>query len=220
MGIDYSIRQLRAQLLVFWRNQYPFDQPLDGQDTLTWWEGLQHHPSADILAMLAIRIFSILVNSMADERTGSCMTLTDMIMIGQWYGTHIKKDKKTKERRRPTVKFREINKDILRSIQGLKPDSDEQVPDNVTDDSNDKGDDEGDRAGGTTADNSGVVDSADSEEVPVSVILVEDEIDLDSVFLRDLVSPEPASSPTAATEKQKVPEVLPAAKPGVVDWDW
>ncbi|TFK52816.1 hypothetical protein OE88DRAFT_1608814, partial [Heliocybe sulcata] len=194
----------RAQLLVFWRNQYPFDQPLDGQDTLTWWEGLQHHPSADILAMLAIRIFSILVNSMADERTGSRMTwlnsplrgnqqvrsLTDMIMIGQWYGTHIK-DKKTKERRRPTVKFREINKDILRSIQGLKPDSDEQVPDNVTDDSNDEGDDEGDRAGGTTADNSGVVDSADSEEVPVSVILVEDEIDLDSVFLRDLVSPEP-----------------------------
>jgi hypothetical protein len=52
--------------------------------------------------MLAIKIFSILVNSMPDERTGSKITwfnsplranqdvsmLVNMIQVGQWYGVH------------------------------------------------------------------------------------------------------------------------------------
>jgi hypothetical protein len=52
--------------------------------------------------MLAIKLFSILVNSMPDERTNSTLTwfnsplrgrqsaqtLVDMIQVGQWYGKH------------------------------------------------------------------------------------------------------------------------------------
>jgi len=52
--------------------------------------------------MFASRIFSILINSMPDERTNSTITwfnspyrgnqlagnLVDMIQVGQWYGVH------------------------------------------------------------------------------------------------------------------------------------
>ena len=52
--------------------------------------------------VLAIRIFSILVNSMPDERTNSTITwfnsptrgnqvtrtIVDMLKVGQWYGKH------------------------------------------------------------------------------------------------------------------------------------
>lgn len=52
--------------------------------------------------MLAIKIYSALVNSMPDERTGSNITwfnsplrgnqhvstLVNMIQVGQWYGVH------------------------------------------------------------------------------------------------------------------------------------
>jgi hypothetical protein len=53
--------------------------------------------------MLATKIYSVLVNSMADEQTGSkftwfnsalrgsqnVQTLTNMIQVGQWYGIHM-----------------------------------------------------------------------------------------------------------------------------------
>jgi hypothetical protein len=56
----------------------------------------------DTHQILAIRIFSILVNSMPDERTNSTITwfnspirgnqmtrtIVDMIQVGQWYGKH------------------------------------------------------------------------------------------------------------------------------------
>ena len=85
-----------------------------------WWETLEHHPRARVLAvsasafdefdaygncgqqMLAIKIYSTLVNSMPDDRTGSRITwlnsplrgnqdvstLVNMIQVGQWYGVH------------------------------------------------------------------------------------------------------------------------------------
>jgi hypothetical protein len=53
--------------------------------------------------ILAVKIFSILVNSMPDERTNSTITwlnspirgnqttqtVVDMIQVGQWYGKHL-----------------------------------------------------------------------------------------------------------------------------------
>ena len=57
--------------------------------------------------MLAIKVFSVLVNSMPDERTGSKITwfnsplcanqdvstLVNMIQVGQWYGVHKVREK-------------------------------------------------------------------------------------------------------------------------------
>ncbi|KAG0700235.1 ribonuclease H-like domain-containing protein, partial [Suillus ampliporus] len=113
---------LRHQLEAFWRNEWPFNEPVKDGNPLGWWEALRHHSQAQVLAvrtyqlccycgvihqsrvlqLLAIQIFSVLVNSMPDERTNSTITwfnsplrgsqdartLLDMIQIGQWYGKH------------------------------------------------------------------------------------------------------------------------------------
>lgn len=63
-----------SQLQVFWGGKYPFDAPAADGDPLKWWRALETHPHAKILAMLAVKIFSICVNSMADERTNSTIT--------------------------------------------------------------------------------------------------------------------------------------------------
>ena len=59
--------------------------------------------AAGTATTLAVKIYSVVVNSMADERTGSKFTwfnsalrgnqnvetLTNMIQVGQYYGTHM-----------------------------------------------------------------------------------------------------------------------------------
>jgi hypothetical protein len=112
---------LRHQLEAFWRNELPFKEPVKDRDPLGWWEALQKHPHAQVLAVhcpqslicqytllnhdfqhLSIQMFSVLVNSMPDERTNSTITwfnsplrgsqnaqtLVDMIQVGQWYRKH------------------------------------------------------------------------------------------------------------------------------------
>ena len=120
LGPNRVVSEFRQQLLAFARREWPFTDPISQGDTLTWWESLRQHPHARVLAvseylrfckyceiqrslqMLAIKIFSVLVNSMPDERTGSKITwfnsplranqdvstLVNMIQVGQWYGVH------------------------------------------------------------------------------------------------------------------------------------
>ena len=120
LGPNRVVSKFHQQLLAFARREWPFTDPISQGDTLTWWESLGQHPHARVLAvskhiqfckyheiqgssqMLAIKIFSVLVNSMPDERTGSKITwfnsplranqdistLVNMIQVGQWYGVH------------------------------------------------------------------------------------------------------------------------------------
>jgi hypothetical protein len=125
LGSNRVVSDFRQQLLAFSRQEWPFTDPITHGDVLTWWESLEQHPHARVLAMLAIKIFSVLVNSMPDERTGSKITwfnsplranqdvstLVNMIQIGQWYGVHKKGG--PKEKRRPVVKFRDMEKDLM-----------------------------------------------------------------------------------------------------------
>ena len=84
------IDEFRQQLLAYARKEYPFTDPVTHGDVLHWWETLEHHPRARVLAvrahafddydcdrcpqMLTVKIYSTLVNSMPDERTGSRIT--------------------------------------------------------------------------------------------------------------------------------------------------
>ncbi|KAI0311270.1 ribonuclease H-like domain-containing protein, partial [Amylostereum chailletii] len=94
-----TVEAFRGQLKAFWMGYYPFNEPVKNGNTLSWWKDLLNHPQADVLAMLAVKIFSALANSMPDERTGSkftrmnsalrgnqrAQTVIDMVQIGQWY---------------------------------------------------------------------------------------------------------------------------------------
>ncbi|CDO75074.1 hypothetical protein BN946_scf184703.g4 [Trametes cinnabarina] len=121
--------ELRDQLLAYARGEYPFKQRLDrsqsSQPVLKWWLDLKEHRHARTLAMLAIKIYSIAVNSMAEERTVSnftwfnsrlrsqqeVKTLVDMIQVRQWY--LFKDYPQVSPKTHPTVRWRDMDKTIF-----------------------------------------------------------------------------------------------------------
>ena len=42
---------LRHQLDAYWHNEWPFDQQVDDNNPLNWWESLQYHRHASVLAV-------------------------------------------------------------------------------------------------------------------------------------------------------------------------
>ncbi|ETW75486.1 hypothetical protein HETIRDRAFT_430831 [Heterobasidion irregulare TC 32-1] len=119
-------------------------KPIQDGDVLGWWQQFTNDPEADILAMLAERVFSILVNSMPDEWTGSRFTWfnsalrgrqhaqlpMDMTVIGQWYGTHATKDKVPEKC--PTVKFHDLEDDLKAAISRSSPEGIADMADTAT----------------------------------------------------------------------------------------
>ncbi|KAF9477045.1 hypothetical protein BDN70DRAFT_811256 [Pholiota conissans] len=71
------------------RHQYPYNQPIDHtRGVITWWQALEGSDLSKILPVLAIKIFSVRVNSMPEERTVSAFTwitppLRSRLSIGQ-----------------------------------------------------------------------------------------------------------------------------------------
>ncbi|KAF8348985.1 hypothetical protein F5887DRAFT_1071140 [Amanita rubescens] len=127
-------------------------KPIDGKgetgNVLTWWRDLSSHPLAQVLALLATKIFSTLVNSMPDKRTGSRLTwlnlpthssqkvemLINMIQVGQWYGSHIKEIPHKHIRCKPTVSFIDVNREF--AIQSRSSESASNIGDDHEGNSN------------------------------------------------------------------------------------
>ncbi|KAK7050670.1 hypothetical protein R3P38DRAFT_3174151 [Favolaschia claudopus] len=63
----------------YYTRQYPpFSTRSNGwTKAIQYWRSLEEHPESSILAFVAIKIFSVLANSMAEERTVSRFTRTD-----------------------------------------------------------------------------------------------------------------------------------------------
>ncbi|KAE9389124.1 hypothetical protein BT96DRAFT_1025171 [Gymnopus androsaceus JB14] len=191
------VNRFKTQLEDFWYGRRPFNEPLRDYTSLEWWRRLQRDSNASIIAVLAIKIFSILVNSMMDERTNSNLTwfnsalrgnqtvetLIDMIQIGQWYRKHNSQTKQ-QERKRPVVGFRFIQEERLEKVReaaeteanACEADSEEEEDDDGID-----------------------IDAPLPPRKPA--FEVDRDIDLGSPFLRDLLSTAPvpgAAAPTAA----------------------
>ncbi|KAF9034363.1 hypothetical protein BJ165DRAFT_1356524 [Panaeolus papilionaceus] len=67
--------RLRNQLKTYARRQYPFNQPLnlEHDGIVEWWTRLDGQTDTDVLP-LAIKIHTVRVNSMPEERTASTFT--------------------------------------------------------------------------------------------------------------------------------------------------
>ncbi|TFY51406.1 hypothetical protein EVJ58_g10585 [Rhodofomes roseus] len=70
------INRFQLQFRAYARNDYPYNSiPWeDSQSVLQWWTTLRSVRAADILATLAIKLYAVVPNSMADERTASAFT--------------------------------------------------------------------------------------------------------------------------------------------------
>ncbi|KAJ7195433.1 ribonuclease H-like domain-containing protein [Mycena pura] len=137
------VRECLAQLNAFWLGEAPFHTPVVDDDVMEWWENFEvgASPQSGVLAMLAVRIFGILVNSMPDERTNSNITwlnsplrgnqkaenLLHMETVGQWYTYHAE-GVKPPVRRRPTVAFRRLDPALVEKVklQGTGSDTDSE----------------------------------------------------------------------------------------------
>ncbi|KAF8593834.1 hypothetical protein BDV93DRAFT_460199, partial [Ceratobasidium sp. AG-I] len=76
-NVDSIITVFKTQLAAYARGVYPFvlpsTIPIDFSP-LKHWKKLAKHPDATFLGPLAVKIYSVVPNSMAEERTVSCFT--------------------------------------------------------------------------------------------------------------------------------------------------
>ncbi|EIN07903.1 hypothetical protein PUNSTDRAFT_135425 [Punctularia strigosozonata HHB-11173 SS5] len=205
MKIKDLVTSCKTQLDDFWHGRAPFNKPLHaGQTSLSWWTEFEHRNDTRILAVLAVKLFSILANSMPDERTGSkitwlnssirgkqkVQTLIDMIQVNQWYGDHLAEVKRP-ERKRPVVKFRDLSADMLNIAKGhqqARADQAASSDDDVTDDEDD--------GGAALRTSGGSVrtlqrDTDDPAGASPAGIVTDEDVDLRSGALRDMLSSKP-----------------------------
>ncbi|KAM6503262.1 hypothetical protein JOM56_000205 [Amanita muscaria] len=194
-------------------------------DPLAWWEKIAPIPSGDVLAILAIKIFSILVNSMPDERTNSTITwfnskqrgsqqsrtIVDMIQIGQWHGNH-KGINSKKLGKRPVVKFRALDKDALDALKYRCGEADPEVDSIELESESDEEEDE-------------EVEASIAPAVSVAAFEINPLIDIAAPALLDMISDKPIGRPhdekrKAATSAPKIAEVERNNSVESVDWQW
>ncbi|KAJ6583716.1 hypothetical protein B0H10DRAFT_1962062 [Mycena sp. CBHHK59/15] len=172
-----AVSAFEQQFDAFWRREWPFDSASTSRSTppLEYWHQLKSHKFSRVLGFLAVKIFSITINSMVDERTNSMLTwfnspyrgrqtattMESMVMVGQWYRSHEAGEdgiqhKKKKERKRPGVKFHDLDKTYLKSVQSRPhpmrtvDDSDSSDDESDLSDDNSDADDDEDEPGPRT----------------------------------------------------------------------
>ncbi|EMD37924.1 hypothetical protein CERSUDRAFT_73706 [Gelatoporia subvermispora B] len=123
--------RFQHQFRAFAAGHYPFSTPLrDDQTALKWWKELEHVPQAEILAALAIKLFSIMPNSMPEERTVSNFTWMNSALRNRQHlstivsHTQIRQFYRSKARVKtksiPTVRFCEMDS-LLRDMTMERP---------------------------------------------------------------------------------------------------
>ncbi|THH12441.1 hypothetical protein EW146_g7701 [Bondarzewia mesenterica] len=104
-----ALRRLKEQVRQYADGDIPYDRPLGDEETVwEWWTRLakRHGEKAQPLATFTTEIYSITVKSMAEERTMSLVT---------WLNDP-KRNRKAREivrKRRPVVKWRDMQKTIM-----------------------------------------------------------------------------------------------------------
>ncbi|KAJ7434270.1 ribonuclease H-like domain-containing protein [Mycena galericulata] len=66
--------QFKLQFLSYAQGSFPFNTPLGGMRPIDWWRALEGSPHGGIVASLALKFYSAVPHSMADERTVSVTT--------------------------------------------------------------------------------------------------------------------------------------------------
>ncbi|KAH7884294.1 hypothetical protein F5I97DRAFT_1929170 [Phlebopus sp. FC_14] len=222
-----------TELELYWCNEWPFTDPVKDNNIYAWWDALKLHPHAQVLAILAMKIFAILINSMLDECTGLTLTwlnsplcasqnaqmLVNMIQIGQWYKAQIDSHGASQKAPYcPAVKCHDINSDLLQLVSlgehklsdaEHQPHSDAVTSFIPVESESEDGSDDEDKLTKMTS-----IVARLQEEVD---LLVDEDISLDSALLRDFLSSEPALSSQNIPVLQKFAVML---KDTELDWDF
>ncbi|KAJ7458998.1 ribonuclease H-like domain-containing protein [Mycena latifolia] len=209
--------KFKAQFTAYAQGAFPFNTPLGKDHPITWWRALEGSEHGGIIAALALKFYSAVAHSMADERTASVITwmnpalrnlekvdtIFSFAQIRGWYRDE-KKQKALKDgtaktrasaRPHPEVKFYNIERDI-RTIDDEREDDDDDI-----DADGEDSDDEFNAAVGAGPDGPGATAKVDWLDLPREIFassshldLEDGEVDLDSTLLGDILADAPRSS--------------------------
>ncbi|KXN87127.1 hypothetical protein AN958_09181 [Leucoagaricus sp. SymC.cos] len=242
-------RALQSQLTAFWHGEYPFSVPMmSDSDPMAWWGSMLRIPHAQVLAFLATRIFSLLVNSMPDERTNShvtwfnsplrgsqnARTLADMVKIGQWHVKHKGGNALSLGKSQPVVKFRMMKPELLERLQGMSiPGTGINIEDdNLNPDDNMESSSESEVAErqliqAQISNNEGKKSVREPHDELVDDLRSDPLVDLTSIALRDMLSEEPLVPLTSSNLDSDEDEGALMTKQGLGDnetdddlWNW
>ncbi|KAF8601836.1 hypothetical protein BDV93DRAFT_607815 [Ceratobasidium sp. AG-I] len=124
---DEIEQEFRFQFMNYARNSSPFDRYQDSATAHAYWKKLLRHIDACILAYIAIKLFSIVPNSMAEERTVSNFTQLNtacrsrqntrtLVQMTQIKQHHQRAKNELQSVVAPTVRFRDLS-DILKKAE-------------------------------------------------------------------------------------------------------
>ncbi|KAJ7033550.1 ribonuclease H-like domain-containing protein [Mycena alexandri] len=204
--------KFKSQFTGYAQGAFPFNIPIGNMRPIDWWRTLEGSEHGGIITSLALKLYSAVPHSMADERTVSVITwmnpalrnlekvntVFSFAQIRGWYRDVMKQkalaDGTTKTRAAarpdPEVKFYNIQRDI----HGVTDEDDEDQDDQDVDDIVDS-DDESDAAVGANMEGKAArVDWQDERQndIPPSAVLdLDAEIDLASALLLDVLADEP-----------------------------
>ncbi|KAJ7818920.1 ribonuclease H-like domain-containing protein [Mycena leptocephala] len=151
------VKQFKEQFTAYAQGAFPFNTPLGKMRPLDWWRKHEGSENGGILASLALKLYSAVPHSMADERTVSVITwmnpalrnlekvntIFSFAQIRGWYRDEAKQKAlsdgtaKTRAAARPFPEIKFYN--IEREIHSVDDDVDDKmVPDDDAPDSEDE----------------------------------------------------------------------------------
>ncbi|KAJ7215069.1 ribonuclease H-like domain-containing protein, partial [Mycena pura] len=227
-----------SQLCAFWTGQYPFDLAIRDGDARKWWQTLVGHPLARFLAVTVLKLFSLTVNSMADERTNSMVTwmnsplrgrqsvqtIQDMVQVGQFHRSQARAEAATKASYHPVVKFRKLDAGKICDVQAL-----ERAPADVEDDSGSEDEAEEEEVGLSNdeqvaepepmEDDPSSDEDEDEEQTRSVNFVVDRHMDISSSGLLDMLASEkPAPDTSGDKGKKSAAPKGPVTKVSAIDW--
>ncbi|KAJ7137522.1 hypothetical protein C8R43DRAFT_1132121 [Mycena crocata] len=151
--------QFKTQLVAYAQGAFPFNTPIGTTHPLDWWQALEGSEHGGVLASLALKLFSAVPHSMADERTVSVVTWMNTAlralmkvntvfayaMICAW-NRNVAKQKALRDgtskmrasaRPFPEVRFYNIEAEIRKKQSSAKKDTPETESDGEEDDTPD-----------------------------------------------------------------------------------
>ncbi|KAF7350324.1 hypothetical protein MVEN_01336900 [Mycena venus] len=211
--------KFKSQFTAYAQGAFPFNTPIADRHPIHWWKVLEGSEHGGIVASLALKLYSAIPHSMADERTMSVITwqnpalrnlekvntIISFAQIRGWYRDQAKQKalaqgttkSRAGARPYPEVKFYNIQRDILGADSDDRDDDKELEEEDV--DEIIESDDEFDAAvaAGAGVDPNLKVDWLDEPRhvVPSSRSLdldsLESEVNLESVLLQDILADQP-----------------------------
>ncbi|KAG8779902.1 hypothetical protein FRC12_023728 [Ceratobasidium sp. 428] len=126
-GVCAIIERFKSQVGSYARDERPFklNVPAASIDPIKYWSKLLRHPDACFLAPVAVKLFSLVPNSMAEERTVSCISrmntkdcscqkISTLIQMTQIRQHLLRQREKKKPIYKPVVKFQDLDTSLLK----------------------------------------------------------------------------------------------------------